>query len=88
MATTTARGPGAIRFPPLTAILFGGVGSQVSQAQPLSVSLPGRGRFSVPALHVPKVILYTGVRDKLALRQSEDRLDAVDTGAAERTGEP
>jgi len=69
MATPTARGPGAIRFPPLTAILFGGVGSQVSQAQPLPVSLPGRGRFSVPALHVPKVILYTGVREKLALRQ-------------------
>src|SRR5262245_5414229 len=63
----TTRGP--IRFPPLTAILFGGVGSQVSQAQPLAVSLPGRGRFSVPALHVPKVILYTGVREKLALRQ-------------------
>ena len=37
--------------------------------RPLPVSLPGRGRFSIPALHVPKVILYTGVREKLALRQ-------------------
>ena len=69
LMATTSRGPAAIRFPPLTAILFGGVGSQVSQAQPLPVSIPGRGRFSVPALHVPKVILYTGVREKLSLRQ-------------------
>ena len=63
------QGNDGVPFPPLIAILFGGVGSQVPQAQPLPVSLPGRGRFSVPALHVPKVILYTGVREKLALRQ-------------------
>src|SRR5262245_47957763 len=88
MAATTARGPGAIRFPSLTAILFGGVGSQVSQAQPLPVSLPGRGRFSVPALHVPKSDpLHRGARET-GPAATQDRFDAVNAHAVAGTGEP
>ena len=52
----------------LTGVLFGGVGQQVSEAQPLFVTLPGRGRFAVPVKHVPKVIMFTGLRERLALQ--------------------
>src|SRR5262245_20153460 len=62
------RGPGNVRLPPLTGVLFGGVGEQVSEAQPLFVTLPGRGRFAVPVKHVPKVLLLTGLRERLALQ--------------------
>jgi hypothetical protein len=59
-----------MRFPPLTGILFSGTGaSQASEAQPIFVSLPGRGRYAVRCLSVPKVHLFSGVREKLVLRQ-------------------
>jgi hypothetical protein len=59
---------GGVRFPALTGVLFGGRGAQPTEAQPLFVTLPGRGRYAVRALHVPKVLLYTGLREKLALQ--------------------
>ena len=82
MATTTARGPAAIRFTMLTAILFGGVGSQITQAQPLLVALPGRGRFTVPADP-----LHWSTREAGAAA-TEDRLNTVDTDISARIGEP
>jgi hypothetical protein len=66
--SATSRAQGAVRFPSLTAVLFGGVGAQVAQTQPLFISLPGRGRFTVPCMHVPKIILFTSLREKLALQ--------------------
>ena len=59
---------GSVRLPPLTGVLFGGAGQQVSEAQPLFVTLPGRGRYAVPVKHVPKVIMFTGLRERLALQ--------------------
>jgi hypothetical protein len=61
------RSPGNVRLPPLTGVLFGGVGQQVSEAHPLFVTLPGRGRYAVPVKHVPKVLMFTGLRERLAL---------------------
>ena len=40
----------------------------MSEALPLFVTLPGRGRFAVPVKHVPKVIMFTGLRERLALQ--------------------
>ena len=40
----------------------------MSEAQPLFVTLPGRGRYAVPVKHVPKVILFTGLRERLSLQ--------------------
>lgn len=60
------RGSGP-RLPPLQGVLFGGVGTQQTPAQPIFVSLPGRGRFSVPVMHVPKAMLYASVRERLVL---------------------
>ena len=57
-----------MRLPPLIGVLFGGAGQQVSEAQPLFVTLPGRGRYAVPVKHVPKVIMFTGLRERLALK--------------------
>ena len=62
------RNTGSVRLPQLTGVLFGGAGQQVSEAQPLFVTLPGRGRFAVPVKHVPKVIMFTGLRERLALQ--------------------
>ena len=62
------RNTGSVRLPPLTGVLFGGAGQQVSEAQPLFVTLPGRGRYAVPVKHVPKVIMFTGLRERLALQ--------------------
>jgi hypothetical protein len=62
------RSVGGVRFPALTGVLFGGMGAQPTEALPLFVTLPGRGRYAVRALHVPKVLLYTGLREKLALQ--------------------
>ena len=39
------RNTGSVRLPQLTGVLFGGAGQQVSEAQPLFVTLPGRGRL-------------------------------------------
>ena len=57
-----------VRLPQLTGVLFGGTGQQVSEAQPLFVTLPGRGRFAVPVKHVPKILMFTGLRERLALQ--------------------
>lgn len=62
------RNTGSVRLPPLTGVLFGGAGQQVSEAQPLFITLPGRGRYAVPVKHVPKVIMFTGLRERLALQ--------------------
>ena len=62
------RNTGSVRLPQLTGVLFGGAGQQVSEAQPLFVTLPGRGRYAVPVKHVPKVIMFTGLRERLALQ--------------------
>jgi hypothetical protein len=62
------RNTGSIRLPSLTGVLFGGAGQQVSEAQPLFVPLPGRGRYAVPVKHVPKVLMFTGLRERLALQ--------------------
>lgn len=62
------RNTGSVRLPPLTGVLFGGMGQQVSEAHPLFVTLPGRGRFAVPVKYVPKVIMFTGLRERLALQ--------------------
>jgi len=62
------RNTGSVRLPPLTGVLFGGAGQQVSEAQPMFVTLPGRGRYAVPVKHVPKVIMFTGLRERLALQ--------------------
>lgn len=62
------RNLGSVRLPPLTGVLFGGAGQQVSEAHPLFVTLPGRGRYAVPVKHVPKVIMFTGLRERLALQ--------------------
>ena len=71
---------GSVRLPLLTGVLFGGVGQQVTEAQPLFVTLPGRGRFAVPVKHVPKVIMFTGLRERLAL-QLLKLADGAFTGA-------
>lgn len=62
-----ASGRGAVNFAPLTGILFGGAGSQASMGQPLFVELAGRGRYSAPCWHVPKLELFVRLREKLAL---------------------
>jgi hypothetical protein len=62
------RSPGSVRLPQLTGVLFGGVGQQVSEAQPLFVTLPGRGRYAVPVKQVPKILMFTGLRERLALQ--------------------
>ena len=55
------RNTGSVRLPQLTGVLFGGIGQQVSEAQPLFITLPGRGRFAVPVKHVPKILMFTGL---------------------------
>jgi hypothetical protein len=62
------RNTGSVRLPQLTGVLFGGAGQQVSEAQPLFVTLPGRGRYAVPVKHVPKILMFTGLRERLALQ--------------------
>ena len=52
------RNTGSVRLQQLIGVLFGGAGQQVSEAQPLFVTLPDRGRYAVPAKHVPKVLLF------------------------------
>lgn len=59
-------GRGAVNFATLTGILFGGAGSQASMGQPLFADIPGRGRYSAPCWHVPKVEMYVRLREKLA----------------------
>ena len=61
------RNTGSVRLPQLTGVLFGGPGQQVSEGQPLFVTLPGRSRYAVPVKHVPKILMYTGLRERLAL---------------------
>jgi hypothetical protein len=56
-----------VRLPPLQGVMFGGAGTQQSQAQPIFVVLPGRGRYTVPVWHVPKTSLYVAVRQALVL---------------------
>ena len=63
-----AVGRGAGNFPPLMGILFGGAGAQATLGQPLFADLPGRGRYSAPCWHVPKVEMYVRLREKLALK--------------------
>lgn len=62
-----ATGRGAVNFAPLTGILFGGAGTQATMGQPLFANIAGRGRFSAPCWHVPKVDMYTRLRERLAL---------------------
>jgi hypothetical protein len=62
------RNTGSVRLPPLTGVPFGGAGQQVSEAQPLFVTLPGRGRYAVPVKHVPKILMFTSLRERLALQ--------------------